>query len=582
MSAQRPLRRRTQRPKRLEDYDLTSGGSRRLPADGGQRTVVQGDSRRGGAPAAPTGDAAETTVPALDGGDGDYYQRVAMDSEDPHGADNGRTRRRRRRRGRTVPSLEVTAPGAADEIGGWTPDAIRDAQLRDPDIGPALWWTETGTRPEWTEIEATSPMLRALWQQYASLCVMNGVLYRSFYDNKGQITFYQLVLPQVMKVSFLEIIHNDTAAHLKLAKCIPHVMRRAWWLHWKRDLKLFIKCCPRCEAFHRGKPPKQAHMRSLIVGAPGERFAIDLCGPYPSSDGYKFLFTALCTFSKFGICVPLRNKEATTVAKALVDHVFLKYGLCTEILSDLGGEFQNEVMTELLRILGVSRLRTSAYRPQSNGQVEVWHRTLNSMVAKLVGEGQKNWSTLIPFITFSYNATEHSSTGFVPFFLFHGRMPLWTIDLVLPEAGEVKYTVPEYTATVVDRLNKASALVRENLRAAAQTASNWYNRNAKPKSFNVGDSVRVYIPRKQTGKTPKWQSFFRTEGRIEGKINDATYIVSSPKWRDNRIIHVDKIKLITIFPNSECNSVCVSCCQIGHATGPDDRVPAALQSVLGH
>jgi len=108
---------------------------------------------------------------------------------------------------------------------------------------------------------------------------------------------YQLVLPQVMKVSFLEIIHNDTAAHLKLAKCIPHVMRRAWWLHWKRDLKLFIKCCPRCEAFHRVKPQKQAHMRSQIVGAPGERFAIDLCGPYPSSDGYKFLFTALCTFS---------------------------------------------------------------------------------------------------------------------------------------------------------------------------------------------------------------------------------------------------------------------------------------------
>ena len=44
----------------------------------------------GGARAAPTGDAAVTTVPALDGGDGDDYQRVAMDSEDPHGADNGR------------------------------------------------------------------------------------------------------------------------------------------------------------------------------------------------------------------------------------------------------------------------------------------------------------------------------------------------------------------------------------------------------------------------------------------------------------------------------------------------------------
>jgi len=130
----------------------------------------------GSALVAPFGDAAATTVPALDGGDGDDYQQTTINSEDPHGADNGQTRRRKRRRGRTIPSLEVTAPGAADEIGDWTPDAIRDAQIRDPDIGPALWWTETGTRPEWTEIEATSPMLRALWQQYASLCVMNGIL----------------------------------------------------------------------------------------------------------------------------------------------------------------------------------------------------------------------------------------------------------------------------------------------------------------------------------------------------------------------------------------------------------------------
>ena len=40
------------------------------------------------------------------------------------------------------------------ETRDWTLDAIRDAQLRDQDIGPARWWAETGTRPEWTEIEA--------------------------------------------------------------------------------------------------------------------------------------------------------------------------------------------------------------------------------------------------------------------------------------------------------------------------------------------------------------------------------------------------------------------------------------------
>ena len=39
---------------------------------------------------------------------------------------------------------------------------------------------------------------------------------------------------------FLELIHSDVAGHLKFAKCVPHIMQRAWWLFWKRDLNLFI------------------------------------------------------------------------------------------------------------------------------------------------------------------------------------------------------------------------------------------------------------------------------------------------------------------------------------------------------
>ena len=285
----------------------------------------------------------------------------------------------------------------------------------------------------------------------------------------------------------------------------------------------------------------------MIVGAPGERFALDLCGPFPSSNGYKYLFTAICVFSKFGICVTLRNKEASTVAKALVDHVFLKYGLCTEILTDLGLEFQNELMQELLNILGVARLKTSGYRPQTNGACEVWHRILNSMIAKLVDEGQRNWSVLIPYITFCYNATEHSATGFPPYFVFMGRIPLWTVDLVLPEVNDEQRTVPEYTAMVVDRLSKASAMVRQSLGAAASSASSWYNKKARPKQFQVGDLVRVFCPRRYVGRTPKWQLFYKAEGHIVKRINDTTYIVSSPGWKQDKVIHVDKLKLMSEF-----------------------------------
>jgi len=231
----------------------------------------------------------------------------------------------------------------------------------------------------------------------------------------------------------------------------------------------------------------------MLVGGPGERFQIDLCGPFPMSNGFKYTFTAICPFSKFGICVPIRNKEASTVAKAIVDQIFLKWGLCHEVITDQGPEFEAELLNELLKILGIVRLRTSGYRPQTNGACEVWHRTLNSMLAKVINENQKDWSEWVAYVTFCYNATMHSATGFAPFFVFTGRLPLWNIDLMLSETSESQTSLPEYAAMVTERLHKASALVREHLRAAAVSASNWYNRKAKPHNFQPGDPVAKFL-----------------------------------------------------------------------------------------
>jgi len=155
----------------------------------------------------------------------------------------------------------------------------------------------------------------------------------------------------------------------------------------------------------------------------------------------------------------------------MVDNIFLKCGLCPEVLADLGKEFEAELQQELLRILGINLLKTSGYRPQTNGACEVWHRTLNSMLTKVVKDSQKDWSEWVPFVTFCYNATVHSATGFSPFFIFTGREPLWNIDFLLPHSPDGAVSVPEYVATVVQRLEEANTMVREHLRIAAESAS---------------------------------------------------------------------------------------------------------------
>ena len=83
---------------------------------------------------------------------------------------------------------------------------MRKAQLTDPNIGPAMAWVETKTRPPWSAVDSQSPMLRALWRQYESLTIENGILYRNFYNTSGEVMHKQFILPHEFRVPFLELV----------------------------------------------------------------------------------------------------------------------------------------------------------------------------------------------------------------------------------------------------------------------------------------------------------------------------------------------------------------------------------------
>jgi len=140
--------------------------------------------------------------------------------------------------------------------------------------------------------------MRALWRQFESVKTLNGVLYRLFYDTDGEVLHEQLVLPRELRIPFLELVYNDVAGHLKAVKCIPHVMRRAWWFGRKTDLNLFIKCCHKCESYHRGKTHKHRRLHATHSGFPGEKLAVDLCGPFQASNGYKYILSFACLGTK--------------------------------------------------------------------------------------------------------------------------------------------------------------------------------------------------------------------------------------------------------------------------------------------
>jgi len=98
----------------------------------------------------------------------------------------------------------------------------------------------------------------------------------------------------------------------------------------------------------------------LLIGAQVYRWACDLAGPFPKSTlGHVYILTAKSVFSKYIVLVPLRDKNAITVARAIYERFFLKYG-ARKILTDNGGESRSELLSELSRLMGESRSFTTA------------------------------------------------------------------------------------------------------------------------------------------------------------------------------------------------------------------------------
>jgi len=91
------------------------------------------------------------------------------------------------------------------------------------------------------------------------------------------------------------------------------------------------------------------------------------------------------------------------------------------------------------------------------------------------------------------------------------------VDFILPLSPEGALTVPQYAAEVAERLDKAK-LVTDHPQAAADSASRWYNTKSRPHHFEQGTPVRVYYPRMVVGRSPTWQSFYKTEGEVVKKI----------------------------------------------------------------
>jgi len=431
----------------------------------------------------------------------------------------------------------------------WSAETLAAATTEDKELEMVRkWWKEGCTRPLWKDILRQSPMVKVLWTQFSDLKVKDDVLYKAEFNIHGMVDSWRLVVPFSLRGDFIKIAHEGmTGGHLSVPRTIIQVKNRAFWLGQAKDVKIIVQQCQSCACYHRGKAPKQGELQPISTGAPFEKISLDVTGPHPkSASGKCFILTVLDHFTKWAEAFPITTHTAPVVAKILAEQVFSRFGIPLQILTDQGKEFESVLLFELCKALQIDKLRTSSYHPSTNGALERFHRTLNSMMAKTVSDSQRDWDLCLPMVMAAYRASPHSSTGYSPNFLMFGRENLAPLDLIYGfpvEEIEIQDSYDSFVWQYQQRSREAYQNAREHLQVVANRSKKTYDMKVKPVIFKEGDWVLYYCPRRIQGKSPKWQKWYSGPYLITKILAPVNAVIQLTSRSKPKVVHVDKLKM---------------------------------------
>jgi hypothetical protein len=94
-----------------------------------------------------------------------------------------------------------------------------------------------------------------------------------------------------------------------------------------------------------------------------EKCSVDIVGRLSTSElGNRYILTVQDDLSKFLIAVPMRGQTAEEVSKAFAENVILMYGL-----PPIGANFMSDTFMGICKLLGIKKIKTTPFRPESNG-----------------------------------------------------------------------------------------------------------------------------------------------------------------------------------------------------------------------
>jgi len=221
--------------------------------------------------------------------------------------------------------------------------------------------------------------------------------------------------------------------------------------------------------------------RSVVLKGINDLYQSDIIEMRPHSKinkGYNYILVVINCFTKVADALPLKDKTALTVVKAMEQIILNDEHRMKLLQTDDGKEYFNKLFKDLMMKYNIKHYSTNSEKKASI--VERFNRTLKGDMYKMFSHnGSYQWYNSLPMLIKNYNNRYHRTIGMKP------------VNVNKSNEAYVLHRIKHTTKPAIDK--------------------------RRPKSFSEGDKVRIskYKQIFDKGYIPNWTNEVFTVFRVQ-------------------------------------------------------------------
>ena len=349
-----------------------------------------------------------------------------------------------------------------------------------------------------TKQRPSNPVYKTVVSKYGPSCFLHDdVLYIKVL---GFLEPLQIA-PASLHAEIIQTAHS-ACGHGRTWKTLKLIQQQYTWPGIEGDVQRALDecifCCKTAGPNQRPNVPLGALPKADY---PFARVHMDHFGRLKTVSGFSYIICIIDEFSRYANFYCTKTKSASETAQIFVDNWCSKFQIPEVVVTDRDAGFLSELNKKVFELLQIRKQATSSFHAASNSRSEYVWKHVTKHIRAFLDDGDDNWPTLVPMLSWTWNSRVNTSTESSPHQLLFGvPVKYGPFD---PCVKLRHFYGDDFSSQLANRIKKIRTIASQLNEEYTEKYTDYYNSKVRPQDLKEGSLCYLFTPQNSKLKT-RW------------------------------------------------------------------------------